>query len=803
MSTASPVSAIIRDYRDQPRWVEWRELNGQRVPFIAGTNSMASHSDPKQWRPYDRCRGDRRGFVFNGDGVGGIDLDACRDPDSGELTTWAQEIVDDFQSLTEISPSGTGVKVFARGAPTALPTNVIPMPGEPIRGKQPQLEAYITQRYFTVTGDRLAGTPDEIRDAPDAWTRLVERLRQQRSENRKQPAGRNAALVQFGGRLRRAGANDDDIRTQLTAANSRDGGLHPNFIIEGPLPERELERCIQQVLKFPIGEQRVVIELHADEPHLAADAAEEVLAATDRVYRQDTALVRFTFERDDTSRGRPTAVARIRPYTLPLLERELAQLARCVKWKVTKKKAEQVRTNIPDRLIDMVLASASPKFSELVGVIETPTLRPDGSLLAQEGYDPVTGLMLVNLPPLPPIAEYPSRAEAEAALALLDRLLSEFPFVDAASRSVALSALITPVVRGALRHVPMHAVSAPEGGSGKGYLLNTASYIAIGRALAALGAGRLGRGSHINTEELDKRLVGAVLAGQSFIYLDNIGAVLGSDFLCQIITEPLVEVRRLGVTGNPRVRPVATVFATGNNLEIEGDLIRRTLQCRLDAEMEDPTAREFKQQPHQMVLARRGKYIAAALTLVRAHLVVGCPGVTLVPPYAGFDDWSRLVRSALVWLGRADPVGSQQELRVADPAAAALDTVMEAWALGLFGQGGERPQMVDKAYTTGELVDCNCGVLEAALREAVGARDLETGIKIKVGMFLKKSANRVRNGMKIVASLDKRLKRPRWQLAGWREFMVARTENEKRTTNGTVVTLPRSSVRKAARKPPD
>jgi len=161
------------------------------------------------------------------------------------------------------------------------------------------------------------------------------------------------------------------------------------------------------------------------------------------------------------------------------------------------------------------------------------------------------------------------------------------------------------------------------------------------------------------------------------------------------------------------------------------------------------------------------------------------------------------VRSALVWLGRADPVGSQQELRVADPAAAALDTVMEAWALGLFGQGGERPQMVDKAYTTGELVDCNCGVLEAALREAVGARDLETGIKIKVGMFLKKSANRVRNGMKIVASLDKRLKQPRWQLAGWREFMVARTENEKRKTNGTVVTLPRSSVRKAARKPPD
>ena len=367
---------------------------------------------------------------------------------------------------------------------------------------------------------------------------------------------------------------------------------------------RNSSAASSQALKFAPGDQRAVIELYADRLHAAAEAAEDVLAATNRVYRQDTNLVRFVFEREDTSRGRPTAVARIRPYGLALLQRELSQHLRCVKFN---KDGAPMPAGPPDRLMEMVLAEASPKFAELAGVIEAPTLRPDGSLLADEGYDAATGLMLVNPPPMPAIPAHPTCADAEAALATLDGLLTEYPFVDDASRSVALSALITPMVRGALRHTPAHAVSAPEGGTGKGHLLENASLIANGRALASAGVSKLGRGSYIDGVELDKRLTGAVLAGQTFIYLDNISAPLDSDFLCQIITQPLLEVRRLGSTGQIKVRPVATVFITGNNLEIAGDLIRRTIQCRLDSGLEDPTVREFRQQPHELVLADRGK----------------------------------------------------------------------------------------------------------------------------------------------------------------------------------------------------
>ena len=69
-----------------------------------------------------------------------------------------------------------------------------------------------------------------------------------------------------------------------------------------------------------------------------------------------------------------------------------------------------------------------------------------------------TRLILMDPPPMPAIPKYPNRDNALAVLALLDDLLDEFPFADIASRSVALSALITPVVRGAF------PVGTPSGG---------------------------------------------------------------------------------------------------------------------------------------------------------------------------------------------------------------------------------------------------------------------------------------------------------------------------------------------------
>jgi primase-polymerase (primpol)-like protein len=155
MSNADVIRCVFLAYLLERRWVEWRFINNNKVPYIPGTDRRARVNDSKTWGAYNECRSDKIGIVFMGDGLGGVDLDGCRDPKTGEIAAWALTIIQQFNSYAEISPSGTGVKIFACGAPAKLAIGVRKMLGESINGKAPQMEAYVTGRFFTVTGERL------------------------------------------------------------------------------------------------------------------------------------------------------------------------------------------------------------------------------------------------------------------------------------------------------------------------------------------------------------------------------------------------------------------------------------------------------------------------------------------------------------------------------------------------------------------------------------------------------------------------------------------------------------------------
>ena len=119
-------------------------------------------------------------------------------------------------------------------------------------------------------------------------------------------------------------------------------------------------------------------------------------------------------------------------------------------------------------------------------------MRPDGSLLTASGYDRRTRYFL-SLPAdlaLPPIPDRPSREEAEAALARLNKLLDGFPFEDEVSRSVALAILMTPVLRVAMDMSPLLGVSAKSPGTGKSFLVDLATTIALGRFCPVMGPGK-------------------------------------------------------------------------------------------------------------------------------------------------------------------------------------------------------------------------------------------------------------------------------------------------------------------------
>ncbi len=135
---------IPEELRRRPQWVTHKE----KVPYIAGSVGKASSTDSTTWRTFEEAvqalkaspgRFDGIGFVFSsGDPFAGVDLDKCRNPETGELEEWATEIIQDLDGYTEASPSGTGVHIFIRGkAPNKK------------RGK---VEAYSSERYFTMTG---------------------------------------------------------------------------------------------------------------------------------------------------------------------------------------------------------------------------------------------------------------------------------------------------------------------------------------------------------------------------------------------------------------------------------------------------------------------------------------------------------------------------------------------------------------------------------------------------------------------------------------------------------------------------
>lgn len=441
----------------------------------------------------------------------------------------------------------------------------------------------------------------------------------------------------------------------------------------------------------PTREQRTptglpLIVITAGELHTITTSAEDaIIKAAVPIFQRGSGLVRPVTRETPASNGRTTLASGLYDLTAPALVDVLSAVA---EWERYDARAEaMVRTNPPRQAADILLARFGQwRVPPIAGVITTPTMRPDGSILSASGYDSVTRLYHVADPTLNlhPQVEQPMRDLAERAVRVLEELLVEFPFVSGTSKAVALSALLTPVVRGAVPVAPMHLFRAPTPGSGKSYLADVSSAITSGRPCPVITAAA-------NEEETEKRLVGLLLAGFPIISLDNVNGELGGDLLCQAIERPLIRVRPLGRSDIVEIESKCTVLGTGNNARVRGDMVRRTLVADLDPDMERPEERQFKGDPVATVLADRGRYVSACLVIVRAYKLAGSPNK--LPPIASFSAWSDMVRSALVWLGCADPAESMRVAREDDPELGDMRELMAAWHDAF----GSLPQTIRRA----------------------------------------------------------------------------------------------------------
>ncbi|MGB6496354.1 MAG: DUF3987 domain-containing protein [Candidatus Acidiferrum sp.] len=146
-----------------PNWVAWKYVNGTKPPFVCGTafTKHASSTDPATWSTYEKASEspindtEGVGFVLGGEAIAqqlvGFDLDGCRNPETGELASWADEFLDCLESYAEYTPSGYGLRIWARGK---LPgaERVFKLDPKVGFGDKVQIEVYDSSRYFTITG---------------------------------------------------------------------------------------------------------------------------------------------------------------------------------------------------------------------------------------------------------------------------------------------------------------------------------------------------------------------------------------------------------------------------------------------------------------------------------------------------------------------------------------------------------------------------------------------------------------------------------------------------------------------------
>lgn len=179
------IERVPAELRETPQWIAWKSIGAdkRKVPFDPNTARPAKAGDPATWAPLEKAislfnRGGFAGlgFEFHDDPFVGIDLDGCRNPATKEIAPWAKKIILAIGSYAEVSPSQTGVKIFARGKSPFDGGQKKDIDTTAVSEKPPGIEIYDQQRYFAVTGWRLTGMDAIVDVEPNALRAIWDEL---------------------------------------------------------------------------------------------------------------------------------------------------------------------------------------------------------------------------------------------------------------------------------------------------------------------------------------------------------------------------------------------------------------------------------------------------------------------------------------------------------------------------------------------------------------------------------------------------------------------------------------------------
>ncbi len=497
-------------------------------------------------------------------------------------------------------------------------------------------------------------------------------------------------------------------------------------------------RDLLQYLEIGTQEARVkpVIRVAAGEVNRVVDAAEQELARAGHLYQRGGLIVMVL---TDPGSGE----TRVQELRQPALIRKLDAVAI---WEAfSKKEKAWVKVNPPSLHASVLLDSPGyPHLPVLNGLTRQPYLRPDGSLMMTAGYDKETGMYGVFDAPQFAVPEAPTSEQAHQALELLQGLLNEFCFARAVDVSAALAALLTAAIRPSLIHAPMFHVRAHMVGSGKSYLCEL---------ITALATPQRGTPTTFpaDDEECRKLLLAELQRAPAVIEFDNLTSdLIAHKSLCTVLTSEFMSGRVLGVSRTTTVNTRTLFLSSGNNVGPVQDMARRCITILLDPGCEIPAARTFtRPELVREVLRERGRYVSAALTIIRAWIVAGRPK-SFCKTLSGYGDWSDLCRQPLMWLGCNDPTVSVFEAMSEDPDRETLGRLLVAWQ-SVFGK---MPAMIRDAIEATRFV----GEDRTELLEVINDIASERGEinRRKLGWWIRRHAGRIVDGRRFIRASGNR-----------------------------------------------
>jgi len=711
------LSKVPADLANRAQWVAWQLLQRYdkptKVPINAHTGGPASTADRSTWstltdavEAFTTRSLDGVGFVFAGDDpYTGIDLDDCRNSETGEIAVWAREIIDKLCSYTEVSPSGKGVKIWVKA-------KLLDGARNRTKYHAGEVEIYSRARYFAVTGGHLEGTPRTVEprqvELSELHARLFPLLPRSKANAAVCPAASlsisdadlidRARSAKNGAKFSRLWAgdtsdfDDDESRADLALCcelafwTGRDQArVDSLFRLSGLMREKwNREDYREQTITRAIantdeiwnprhghgngiarqegdrpagGDGRPRIRVNGRElPEVARDSLRALQSSATPLHLRSGRFVRISYDEN----GKPS----ITGVSGPALRGEMARAAVYYKFSVKKEgdKETPVETEVsPPRdavedllsreitgmRTDLGLSESELPFPALDAVVESPILRMDGTVLSTPGYDAPSHVFFA-LPKgatVPQIPDKPITDDVVEARDLVLEMLADFPFANQSSLANAFGLALTPIVRRTISGtVPMALVNAPQQGTGKTLLAKILMLAATGRLPAMKPA------PHEETEW--QKLISAILSvGSPATIFDNVEHKLVSASLALVLTAKEWEDRKLGVnTELLRLPNVCTWIATGNNLSLGGDIPRRCFEIRLDAKVSRPWERGKFRHPDLMgwVVENQTRIQAALLTIARAWFAAGQP----VPAkdakvIGGFDSWSHVIGGIL------------------------------------------------------------------------------------------------------------------------------------------------------------